>query len=101
MTRSFLAAAILLPLFVMPSLAGSPPDVSRQTPDQVSASCAALGDKGEALANGAGCRNTETGAVLICEGNQCTDYFADPRYSKIKDILDRNRVKPLAPKTAL
>lgn len=101
MTRPFLAAAILLPLFAISSLAGSPPDLSRQTPDQVSASCAALGGKGESLASGAGCRNTETGAAAICDGDQCTDYFADPRHAKIKDILDRNRVKPLAPKTAL
>jgi hypothetical protein len=101
MTRSYFTAAILLPLFVMPALAGSPPDLSRQTPDTVAASCDALGEKGESLANGAGCRNAETGAAVICQGNQCTDYFADPRYAKIKDILDRNRVKPLAPKTAL
>ena len=73
MTRSFLTAAILLPLFAMPSLAGSPPDPSRQMPDAVATSCAALGAKGEILANGAGCRNTETGAAVICKGNQCTD----------------------------
>ena len=70
-------------------------------PDEVATSCTALGGKGESLADGAGCRNTETGAAVICEGDQCTDYFADPRYAKIKDILDRSKVKPLAPRTAL
>lgn len=101
MTRLFFTAAILLPLVSMPALAGSPPDLSRMTPDAVAASCAALGDRAESLANGAGCRNTETGAAVVCEGDQCTDYFADPRYAKIKDILDKNRVNPQAPKTAL
>lgn len=101
MTRLFFTAAILLPLVSIPALAGSPPDLSRQTPGAVAASCAALGDKAESLANGAGCRNTETGAAVICEGDQCTDYFADPRHAKIKDMLDKNRTKPLAPKMAL
>jgi hypothetical protein len=101
MTRLFLTAALLLPLTALPSLAGSPPDLSRQTPDAVAESCTALGSKGESLASGAGCRNTETGAAVICSGNQCTDYFADPRYAKIKNILEKNRVNPQAPKTEL
>ena len=101
MTRLFLTAALLLPLTAMTAFAGSPPDLSRQTPDEVANSCATLGAKGESVADGAGCRNTETGAAVICEGNQCTDYFADPRYAKIKDILDKSRLKPLAPKIAL
>ena len=49
---------------------------------------------GETLANGAGCRNIGTGAAVDCSGGQCTDYFADPRYSKIKSILDAGKPKP-------
>ncbi len=101
MKLSLAAAVLILPLVAMPALAGSPPGNGRQTPDAAAAACAALGARGEVLADGAGCRNTETGAAVICKGSQCTEYFADPRFAKIRDILEKNRVKPVAPRTAL
>jgi len=86
--------ATVLASLAAPVLAGSPPVKSKVTPDSVAASCEALGSRGETLGNGAGCRNTTTGAAVVCSGNQCTDYFADPRYAKIKSILDAGRTKP-------
>lgn len=91
MIRPLFAASALVLALALPAAAGSPPVDSKLNPDGVAASCAALGDKGEAIANG--CRNTETGAALACDANgQCKDYFADPRYAKIKAILDANRL---------
>lgn len=87
MIRSLLATATVLAALALPAAAGSPPAPSKTGPDAITASCAALGLQGEALANG--CRNTETGAALTCdEKGQCKDYFADPRYGKIKAILE-------------
>ena len=95
MTKSIFATTAILLFLSLPAAAGSPPVESETSPDAVAASCAALGARGEAIANG--CRNTETGAALACDANgQCKDYFADPRYGKIKIILDRNKV-PQAP----
>ena len=65
------------------------------TPESVTSSCLALGTMGESIANGTGCRNTKTGAALTCDKNgPCKDYFADPRYGKIKAILDAERKQP-------
>ncbi len=92
--KSFFLSVLVLTSLAVPALAGSPPTTSKVQPETVADSCATLGTKGERLASGAGCRNTETGAAVLCTGDQCTDYFADPRYSKIKSLLDANRVKP-------
>ncbi len=89
-----LCLPILLSCLAVPAFAGSPPVKSSTPPDSVAASCLTLGAKGETLANGMGCRNTETGAAVVCSGGQCTDYFADPRYKKIRSILDQNKVQP-------
>ncbi len=92
MTRIILSAAAIILALALPAIAGSPPAKTRTGPDAMAASCAQLGWKGEVIANG--CRNTGTGAALTCDANgQCKDYFADPRYGKIKTILDRNRVQ--------
>lgn len=93
MIRPLLAASALVMALAIPAAAGSPPVASETESDALATSCAALGSKGEAVANG--CRNTETGAALTCDANgQCKDYFADPRYAKIKAILDANRNAP-------
>jgi hypothetical protein len=89
-----LCLPILLSCLAVPPFAGSPPVKSSTPPDSAAASCLALGASGETLANGKGCRNTETGAAIVCSGDQCTDYFADPRYKKIRAILDQNKVRP-------
>jgi hypothetical protein len=92
--KSFVLSALVLSSLAVPALAGSPPTTSKVQPETVAESCAALGPNGESLANGSGCRNTETGAAVLCTGDQCTDYFADPRYSKIKSLFEANRVRP-------
>lgn len=89
-----LCLPILLSCLAVPALAGSPPVKSPTAPDSAAASCVALGTRGETLANGNGCRNTETGAAIVCSSGQCTDYFADPRYKKIRAILDQNKLQP-------
>jgi hypothetical protein len=92
--KSFILSTLILTSLAVPALAGSPPTTSRLQPEAVADACATLGAKGESLGQGAGCRNTETGAAVLCTGDQCTDYFADPRYSKIKSLLDASRVRP-------
>jgi hypothetical protein len=89
-----LSVSILLACLTLPVSAGSPPLKSKVTPESVTASCLALGAQGEVIAKGAGCRNTDTGAAVTCSGTQCTDYFADPRYKKIKGILDAGKIAP-------
>ncbi len=94
MSFKVLSVSVLLACLVLPASAGSPPVKSKVTPGNVASTCLALGAMGETLANGTGCRNTTTGAAVDCSGGQCTDYFADPRYNKIKSILDVGKVKP-------
>jgi hypothetical protein len=89
-----LCVSFAFALLALPAAAGSPPTKSMATPESVAAACRSLGAKGETLANGTGCRNVETGAAAACFGGQCTDYFADPRYKKIKGLLDAAKVKP-------
>ena len=94
MSSRVLFVSIVLTCLVVPAGAGSPPTTSTVTPGSVAASCLALGAKGESIANGTGCRNTRTGAAVVCSNDQCTDYFADPRHAKIKAILDAEKKKP-------
>ncbi len=94
MPLRFALATALLAVLSVPALAGSPPvkgDIKRGAPVL---SCLELGSKGEMIAGGQGCRNTETGAATVCTGDQCTDYSADPRYRKIKNFLETHKAKP-------
>ena len=93
MSFRVLFVSIVLTCLALPAGAGSPPTKSTVTPGSVAASCLALGAKGETIANATGCRNTRTGAAVVCSNDQCTDYFADPRHAKIKAILDAERNK--------
>lgn len=89
MTRSILLAGIAL-LFAPAAFAGSPPRTAPVTPAEVSTACAAAGDAAEPIAGG--CLNTQTGGAIACDdGGRCKDYFADPRYTKIRKLLDANR----------
>jgi hypothetical protein len=85
-------AVVLLSVSALPAGAGSPPVTSERTPAEVAAACAALPDGTAALDHG--CVNTETGAAVLCRGDRCTEYFADPRYAKIRAILEAGRAKP-------
>jgi len=91
MTKTILAASAILIALAMPALAGSPPVKGHNTATSAADACAELGTTGEALSSGGdiGCRNTATGAAVTCNTNdQCTDYFADPRYGRIKAALE-------------
>ena len=94
MTRVFLLSTALVAGLAMPALAGTPPTTSNQSPEAVAAACGKLVSNGKVLAFGTstGCQNTSTGAAVTCDKNgQCKDYFADPRYKRIKTILDSAR----------
>ena len=95
MIRTTLLAGLVL-FATAPAFAGSPPVKIPATPAEVEARCTAAGASAEAIATDGltGCQNTETGAAVLCTGDQCTDYFADPRYKKIKQLLDANRTRP-------
>jgi hypothetical protein len=90
--KSSMIAILLLAAAALPAAAGTAPVKSKLSPGTVATSCKALGADGAALATG--CVNTKTGGAVTCAGGQCTDYFADPRYSKIKALLDADRAKP-------
>ena len=93
MSKVFVLSAVLVTALAVPALAGSPPTPSKTGPDMLAAACGALGEDGERISRGnlTGCVNTTTGAALTCEaGGRCMEYFADPRYAKVKAILDGN-----------
>ena len=90
--KSSMIAVLLLAATALPALAGSPPVKSTKSPEQVASACGAMTSDKADLGNG--CVNTRTGGAVLCTGDQCTDYFADPRYSRIKAILNANQVKP-------
>jgi hypothetical protein len=88
MTRMIFATTLLF--FAIPStLAGTPPREAPLTRADMEGRCAALGAEGERLVSG--CRNAETGAALVCDDRGCTEHFADPRYARIRALLDQYR----------
>jgi len=90
MTRRFLMTTAFLTAFAGSAMAGSAPVKIGTTPDRIAETCAAMGSGGEAIrfGNSVGCRNTVTGGAITCSTNgPCNDYFADPRYSKVKAAL--------------
>lgn len=96
MTRTFIVSSILVIAFAAPALAGSPPVSKKRTVTNVEMSCANLGDRGESLNRDGriGCRNSQTGAAVTCTlDGQCTEYAPDPRWRKIRDALEGNRLK--------
>lgn len=91
MSKSTILTAVFATTLATPVLAGTPPTPSKTTPDQMTVACGELGEAGESFSRGGltGCVNTTTGAALSCDADgRCTDYFADPRYPRIKAILD-------------
>lgn len=100
MTRTLITASALLIAFSLPALAGSPPTAKTRTLSDVSVSCANLGVNGESLARGGltGCRNLETGAAVTCTlDGQCTEYAPDPRWTKIREAVERTKLKQQVP----
>lgn len=100
MLRVIFTTATILAACSIPALAGTAPVKAKTTPGDLASLCDSMGPKGESFKQGTsvGCLNIETGAALVCTaGGQCTDYFADPRYKKIRTILDgaRNQQSPV------
>lgn len=99
MNKTFFAASAILLAFITPAFAGTPPVKSKTGSSAMAEACAALGANGETITvNGSsGCRNTETGAAISCDSyGQCTEYFADPRWKKIKLLQRDGQQKPPA-----
>lgn len=99
-TKTILTVSALLAAFALPAFAGSPPTAKTRTVESVIASCANLGTMGESLTHNGqtGCRNTETGAAVVCGADgRCTEYAPDPRWKKIKEALERSAPKQQAP----
>jgi hypothetical protein len=92
--KTFVAAILLCAAIPAAALAGSPPVKAKAAPENLAEVCNAMGAEGKTTADGRGCINTRTGGAVVCSDDQCKDYFADPRYAKIKTILDKNRAKP-------
>jgi hypothetical protein len=90
MTRLTLLAGLAV-LIAAPAIAGSPPGTIPSTSTDVAAACRDAGPGTVPFAGGGltGCQNTVTGGAVACgTDGQCRDFFADPRYGKIKAILD-------------
>lgn len=96
MSRSILLAGLVL-MLASPAMAGSPPRIAPVTPSEVSDACSAAGETAEAFEGGglSGCSNTQTGGAIACDaGGRCKDFFADPRYTAIRKLIDANRTEP-------
>jgi hypothetical protein len=71
------------------------PPVRILTRDAVAAACVELGAAGkswglEAEQGGYGCQNTTTGQAVMCQADgSCKDYVGDPRWRRVRDVVDR------------
>jgi len=93
-TRVFLFSTALVTGLALPAFAGAPPVTIPASPADVAAICAESPGNTDPIASGGltGCRNTRTGGAVACDADgRCRDYFADPRYPRIKAILDNAR----------
>ncbi len=93
MTKSFMLAGVFVSLTAVAAFADYAPHVRVVTRDAVAASCAELGDaaKGWGLTgDGAyGCQSTVTGQAISCTADgACKDYVGDPRWRKVRDVVD-------------
>jgi hypothetical protein len=68
--------------------AGTAPAKSATTPSDVRSKCAAFGDK--VLNLDSGCLNPENGAALVCNPARCFELAPDPRYARVKRLLEED-----------
>jgi hypothetical protein len=68
------------------SFAGIAPAESATTPNDVRSKCAAFGDN--VLNFDGGCLNRENGAALVCNLARCFELAPDPRYARVKRLLE-------------
>lgn len=95
MSRMLVLSAALVPLLATSALADRVPPSRVLTRDAVAASCATLGAAARSwgLEQGSGafgCQNMTTGQAITCKPDgTCTDYVGDPRWRRIRDVLDK------------
>jgi hypothetical protein len=86
-------------MFVLPAAAFA--DISNYAPDkrligrtELKDVCVAMGDVGKGFnldgtSGTYGCQNRENGDAVTCNGDgQCTDHVGDPRWLRIKTLID-------------
>jgi hypothetical protein len=89
--------AVIVSSFAAPALA----DISNYAPDkrvigrgELTSICLAMGDTGKGFNLGGtsgtyGCQNQNNGNAITCNGDgQCTDHVGDPRWRRIKTLID-------------
>ena len=98
MTKSLMIAAIIVAALSGTALASYPPINYAKSRVDLARSCALLGSRGEGWGldrqSGAyGCRNTENGNAVHCTAaGKCSDYSGDPRWKRVRILLDGGKV---------
>jgi hypothetical protein len=95
--RFFVLPALIVSIFATNALA----DISNYAPDkrvigrgELTSICLSMGDTGKGFNLGGttgdyGCQNQDNGAAVTCSGDgQCTDHVGDPRWRRIKELID-------------
>lgn len=99
MQQAFLAGALILTGFATPAFASFAPIKYSISRDELAARCALLGDRSESwgldsAVGDYGCRNTDNGNTVKCTAQgRCTDYGGDPRWKRIKAILEGGKAQ--------
>lgn len=99
MKPALLAAALILTGLSAPAFASFAPIKYAISRGDLAARCELLGSKGEgwgfeASTGDYGCRNTDNGNTVKCTTDgRCTDYAGDPRWKKVKAILEGGRAQ--------
>lgn len=108
MTRIFVLSGFMFAALSVSAFA----DISNYAPDKRIAGrdeaktiCLAMGDVGrgfnlDGTSGPYGCQNQNNGNAITCNGDgQCTDHVGDPRWRRIKDLIDgtkkKDAVRPL------
>lgn len=68
------------------ALAGTAPIRTDLTPKDIRARCSSFGD--EITKIDGSCLNPTNGSALVCYGASCTELAPDPRYAKLKRLLE-------------
>ena len=97
MTRIFVLCGLMFAALLVPAFAGISnyaPDKRIVGRDEAKTICHSMGDVGKGFnldgPSGAyGCQNQINGNAITCAGDgQCTDHVGDPRWRRIKELID-------------
>jgi hypothetical protein len=83
-----------LPVSAIADISNYAPDKRIVGRDEAKSICLAMGDTGKGFnldgTSGAyGCQNQINGNAITCTGDgQCTDHVGDPRWRRIKELID-------------